>query len=97
MNTKETCWICGDDPDETVICTKCRTENERWEKHQASYIERGWIQETCGNCRGYGVVSWYSAHDFEGARDCEHCIGGTVWRTPRGKHHALWPGGPFVD
>ena len=96
MNDEQACSICGDDLDEKVICSKCLAEDKKWKKRHEAYAERGWKQETCGSCRGYGVVSDYSGGDFNGPMDCDHCVGGMVWRTPSGKHCALWPGGPFV-
>ena len=66
----------------------------------AANIARGWREETCGSCSGFGVVSDYGAMgtDFYGAKDCDGCGGqGRIWRSPSGKHAALWPGGPFCE
>jgi hypothetical protein len=55
-----------------------------------------WREETCGACRGYGLVSDYSGGDFNGAMGCESCgEQGFVWRSPKDRL-ALYPGGPFV-
>lgn len=56
----------------------------------------GWTQVRCVTCSGHGVVSVYSAHDFEGPGECAHCGGsGAEWVSPRGRT-ALYPGGPFT-
>ena len=61
----------------------------------ALWVARGWRRKTCGNCRGYGVVSVYSAYDFEGAGPCNSCgESGSVWVSPKGRH-VVYPGGPF--
>lgn len=53
-----------------------------------------WTAEPCHRCGGHGIVSVYSAYDFEGADFCPVCGGsGRVWRT--GKVVAVYPGGPF--
>jgi len=83
----------GECDGDATKCKWCAAEDAR----HADQLARGWKQVTCGNCRGYGVVSDYSGGDFNGAMDCPHCGGGMVWETPSGKHHALYPGGPFVD
>jgi hypothetical protein len=85
---------CTCDP---ATCIYCKRDDERAAKRHAANLARGWKQETCGHCRGYGVVSDYAGGDFNGAKDCSQCAGGIVWVTPSGKHHALYPGGPFVD
>ncbi len=53
-----------------------------------------WKTYKCGSCRGYGVVSVYSAEDFLGAGDCE-CNGGTV-SVSENDRLAVYPGGPFL-
>ena len=55
----------------------------------------GWHDETCGVCRGTGMVADYSAYDFEGAKDCTSCNSGVVWVSPKGRH-AEYPGGRFL-
>lgn len=55
-----------------------------------------WTADRCHGCSGHGVVSVYSADDFEGAGFCRVCGGsGVVWVSPGGAI-ALYPGGPFV-
>jgi hypothetical protein len=51
-----------------------------------------WI--VCHRCGGHGVVSKYSAGDFEGPEECK-CNGGQLWRYPSGRL-AVYPGGPFA-
>ena len=48
----------------------------------------------CPRCGGYGMVSHYSATDFEGAMECPDCAGGSlvVYESDR---LALYPGGPM--
>jgi hypothetical protein len=53
-----------------------------------------WRTITCWECRGYGVVSVYSANDFEGPGECGTCDGsGAVFVRPGG-HCFHYPGGP---
>jgi hypothetical protein len=52
-----------------------------------------WIR--CPRCGGWGVVSVYSAGDFEGPSECPKCNGGQKWRYPSGRL-AMYPGGPFL-
>lgn len=83
-----------------MSCASCQAENEKWKARWDGYRARGWKEESCGSCRGYGVVPDYGATgtDFYGAKECDECGGGgTVWATPSGKHHAHYPGGPFCD
>lgn len=62
----------------------------------AAWQARGWREERCRTCGGCGVVSDYSGEDFNGAMECPRCDGGgQIWRTPNGKHYAVYPGGPF--
>jgi hypothetical protein len=57
--------------------------------------QQGWQREKCGACSGYGMVSSYSAFDFEGPEECNSCGGtGINWKTPKGRY-VLYPGGPF--
>ncbi len=60
---------------------------------EGARMPRGeWI--SCSMCGGCGVVSIYSARDFEGPGECSYCSAGKIWRYPSG-HLALYPGGPF--
>lgn len=50
---------------------------------------------TCWSCGGHGVVSVYSAMDFEGAGECKDCGGnGVLWLYPSGVI-ARYKGGPL--
>jgi len=50
----------------------------------------------CDDCRGLGVVSYYSNVDFEGPEECVICGGsGSVWEYPNGAL-AKYYGGPFI-
>lgn len=52
-----------------------------------------WRTIPCQKCGGLGVVSVYSAFDFEGPGECPDCINGSLWLRPSG-HAFLYPGGP---
>jgi hypothetical protein len=61
-----------------------------------TYLTKGWKQEMCGACNGYGLVSDYGlGGDFYGPKECEHCCSGYYWVTPKGRH-VEYPGGRFV-
>ncbi len=50
----------------------------------------------CFGCGGHGLVSVYSATDFEGPEECDVCDGkGFIFAT-LGNRLAKWPGGPFL-
>lgn len=53
-----------------------------------------WIQTLCPRCNGSGLVSVYSANDFEGAGDCPDCASGSIWISQKDRV-ALYPGGPL--
>jgi hypothetical protein len=74
------------------VCKKCSKTivSLSSEEYMAMWAARGWREETCGSCGGYGVKMVGDGEPF----DCESCAGGTVWRSPKG-HYALYPGGPF--
>ena len=57
-----------------------------------SDAQGGWIE--CSECGGCGLISVYSATDFEGADECRECSGGRLWRYASGVI-ALYPGGPL--
>lgn len=90
-----TCPECGYSTDEngdTTVESKDECETcHPWIK----WKRNGWHEETCGVCRGLGIVSAYSAFDFEGPTDCRSCNNGTVWVSPKGRH-AEYPGGRFL-
>jgi hypothetical protein len=78
-------------------CLECNGEMVGLDagERDALWTARGWRTETCHSCRGYGVVSVYSAQDFEGAGPCKRCgESGRVWVSPKGRR-AHYPGGPF--
>jgi hypothetical protein len=65
-----------------------------FEEYAKKRWKPGWRTIQCSHCRGYGVVSHYSAYDFEGAKDCPDCEGtGQLYIRPTG-HLFLYPGGP---
>lgn len=53
-----------------------------------------WRTINCPACSGLGVVSVYSAMDFEGPGECKECGGsGRLWVLPS-DHTFMFPGGP---
>lgn len=55
-----------------------------------------WSKMQCSDCGGHGLVSSYSANDFEGAAECNVCEGsGFIFVYSNGRL-AKWPGGPFL-
>ena len=55
-----------------------------------------WREDSCGQCRGYGVVSDYSGGDFDGAAECPGCGGIGGYYVSEKDRLAMWPGGPFL-
>ncbi len=54
-----------------------------------------WRKDSCSRCGGYGVVSVYSANDFEGPGECQECGGtGTLFVSEKDRV-AMYPGGPL--
>ena len=73
-------------------CAWCVSENNKAKARWAANLARGWKEEKCG-CAGGTVYD-----EGIGGVDCNLCGGqGFVWRSPSGKHAALYPGGPFVE
>ena len=57
-------------------------------------MDNKWRTCRCPSCGGHGVVSVYSAYDFEGPGECGECGGsGSLFIRPSG-HLFQWPGGP---
>ena len=54
-----------------------------------------WKTTDCYGCGGHGVVSVYSASDFEGAGDCRACGGSGQLLISERDRIADYPGGPF--
>lgn len=54
-----------------------------------------WRIARCGVCSGHGIVSDYRGGDFNGARDCESCFGGTIFVSENDRT-ACYPGGPLL-
>lgn len=60
--------------------------------------EKKWELVACHDCSGHGLVSSYTfdGGDFQGADECDTCMGsGRLWCSPKGAL-ANWPGGRFV-
>ena len=57
-------------------------------------MDNKWRVFTCPTCSGSGVVSVYSAYDFEGPGPCNDCgESGRIFIRPSG-HCFAYPGGP---
>jgi len=66
----------------------------------ARYIEQGWTEERCGECRGSGIAYAHRNRDphmpIIGQERCRSCAGrGSTWRSPSGRPCA-YPGGPWL-
>jgi hypothetical protein len=55
-----------------------------------------WLEDSCGCCSGYGVVSDYSGGDFNGPTECDACGGQGYYFVSESDRRAMWPGGPFL-
>jgi hypothetical protein len=55
-----------------------------------------WLEDTCGCCRGTGLVSDYSGGDFNGPAECDACGGQGGFVVSENDRLAMWPGGPFL-
>lgn len=54
-----------------------------------------WVQESCGNCRGFGIVESWNGIDAD-VVDCDGCGGaGYIFLHVPSGTYADYPGGPL--